>query len=202
MKLVKWHNNILSVCRRVHAPGYTIHVADYEQGGTPPDGWQVMPDDVEEADFVIPWVQPLGAHDTYPAGFVVAHAGKVWRSLVDANVWEPGVSGWAEVTAGTPAWVQPLGAHDTYPAGFVVAHAGKVWRSLVDANVWEPGVANWRETALVPPGLSTGYPAWVQPTGAGDAYQIGERVSHNGKNWESTVSNNVWEPGVYGWIEV
>jgi len=43
---------------------------------------------------------------------------------------------------------------------------------------------------------------WVQPTGAHDAYAIGAKVTHNGSKWESTVDNNVWEPGVYGWIEI
>lgn len=46
------------------------------------------------------------------------------------------------------------------------------------------------------------YPAWVQPIGAQDAYQTGDKVSHNGKRWTSNVDNNTWEPGVYGWTEV
>lgn len=41
--------------------------------------------------------------------------------------------------------------------------------------------------------------AWVQPTGAQDAYQVGDRVTHNGSTWESNTPNNVWEPGVFGW---
>lgn len=43
------------------------------------------------------------------------------------------------------------------------------------------------------------FPEWVQPTGAQDAYRIGDKVSHNDKHWISTADNNVWEPGVYGW---
>lgn len=72
---------------------------------------------------------------------------------------------------------------------------GKTWVSLVDYNVWTPPV-NWRE---VP---ATGYPAWVQPTGSTDAYALGFRVTHNGKNWESNTPANVWEPGVFGWDEL
>ena len=45
------------------------------------------------------------------------------------------------------------------------------------------------------------WPEWVQPTGAQDAYMIGDKVSHNDKHWISTADNNVWEPGVYGWEE-
>lgn len=45
------------------------------------------------------------------------------------------------------------------------------------------------------------YPAWVQPTGAHDAYGKGDKVTHSGKRWTSDVDNNTWEPGVYGWTE-
>lgn len=45
------------------------------------------------------WVQPTGAHDAYAAGAKVTHGGKRWVSDVDANVWEPGVYGWSEVSA-------------------------------------------------------------------------------------------------------
>lgn len=44
------------------------------------------------------WVQPLGAQDAYAAGSKVSHNGKRWTSDVDANVWEPGVYGWTEVS--------------------------------------------------------------------------------------------------------
>lgn len=69
---------------------------------------------------------------------------------------------------------------------------GKTWISLVDFNVWTPPV-NWREVA------TNGYPVWVQPTGSTDAYNVGDRVAHNGQNWESNTAANVWEPGVFGW---
>ena len=45
------------------------------------------------------------------------------------------------------------------------------------------------------------WPEWSQPLGAHDAYKTGDKVSHNGKHWTSTVYGNVWEPGVYGWTE-
>lgn len=44
--------------------------------------------------------------------------------------------------------------------------------------------------------------AWVQPTGAHDAYRAGIIVNHNGKTWENLTPANVWEPGVTGWREV
>lgn len=96
------------------------------------------------------------------------------------------------------AWVQPTGAQDAYPKGAVVSHGGRAWVNLTPANVWEPGVSGWRESWGQ---TQAGYPAWVQPTGAHDAYNIGDRVSFEGKNYESVIAANVWSPSVYpaGW---
>lgn len=46
---------------------------------------------------------------------------------------------------------------------------------------------------------AAGVPVWTQPVGATDAYKKGDKVSHKGKIWVSTIDANVWEPGVYGW---
>lgn len=46
------------------------------------------------------------------------------------------------------------------------------------------------------------FPEWVQPTGAQDAYRIGDKVSHNVKHWVNTLDYNTYEPGVYGWDEI
>ena len=40
---------------------------------------------------------------------------------------------------------------------------------------------------------------WVQPTGAHDAYNTGDRVTYDGAVWVCTEDNNVYAPGVYGW---
>ena len=99
-------------------------------------------------------------------------------------------------TDGDP-WVQPTAAHDAYPLGITVTHDGKTWESITPANVWAPGVSGWREVVS-----DGGVAAWVMPTGAHDAYQTGDRVTHNNKTWVSTHADNVWEPGVFGWGEV
>lgn len=46
------------------------------------------------------------------------------------------------------------------------------------------------------------FPAWVQPTGAHDAYNQGDKVSHLEKHWVSNIDANVYEPSVYGWTEI
>ena len=46
------------------------------------------------------WRQSTGAHDAYPLGARVSHAGKRWTSDIDNNVWEPGVANWSEYAGG------------------------------------------------------------------------------------------------------
>lgn len=58
------------------------------------------------------------------------------------------------------------------------------------------------------PPITEEYPAWEPYNGIPPVpYQIGSKVTHNGKEWESMVPNNVWEPGAFGvdqniWKEV
>lgn len=105
----------------------------------------------------------------------------------------------AMLTKGALEWVQPFGAEDPNikKVGDRVTTDGKTWESLIDNNVWQPPVG-WREVVAV------GNPAWVQPTGAHDAYALGSRVSFNGANYESVISANVWSPAVYpaGWKKI
>lgn len=42
---------------------------------------------------------------------------------------------------------------------------------------------------------------WEQPEST-NPYMLGDKVTHNGKIWESDYDNNVWEPGVFGWHEI
>jgi len=45
---------------------------------------------------------------------------------------------------------------------------------------------------------------FVQPTGAADAYSVGDRVTFEGSVWESVIDANVWSPTAYpaGWKKV
>jgi len=87
--------------------------------------------------------------------------------------------------------------------GDIVQDEGQLYRSIHDVNdagqnrkpsetpsMWTP-IGNPLEE----------FPEWVQPIGAHDAYDEGAKVSHGGKRWVSTAAANVWEPGVYGWME-
>ena len=95
----------------------------------------------------------------------------------------------------------PWSVGKAYATGDRVQHEGTLYK-CVQAHTSQ---ADW--TPPVTPALWTAvsideYPAWVQPTGAHDAYSKGDKVTHNGKHWTSDADNNTWEPGVYGWTEV
>lgn len=61
---------------------------------------------------------------------------------------------------------------------------------------WPPSSTPAIYTAI---GLtSDGYPIWAQPTGAHDAYHVGDVVSHQGALYESLIDGNATEPGTDG----
>lgn len=64
---------------------------------------------------------------------------------------------------------------------------------------WKPDeVASLYE----PIGLdSEGYPVWSKPSGAHDAYNIGDIVNYNGVLYKSLINGNVYSPDEYpqGW---
>lgn len=81
-------------------------------------------------------------------------------------------------------------------------HESQLWEVLQDHTSqadWTPdkAVSLFKKIGFSP----EGYPIWTQPLGSSDAYQKDDIVKHNGKNWISTVDNNVWSPEVYGWRE-
>ncbi|MCL2605850.1 MAG: hypothetical protein FWD93_01030 [Coriobacteriia bacterium] len=45
------------------------------------------------------------------------------------------------------------------------------------------------------------FPDWRQPTGAHDAYSIGDRVTFHGARFESLINGNIWSPVAHpaGW---
>lgn len=93
-------------------------------------------------------------------------------------------------------WKQPTGPRNAYPKGWKVKHAGKTWVSTIPVNVWPPGVEGWQEEVV--PGAAP--PQWVQP-GSTNPYLLGQRVTFQGKVYESTHPANVWSPTAYpqGW---
>ena len=63
---------------------------------------------------------------------------------------------------------------------------------------WDPIVATSLFKNKMPEGI---IPEWQQPTGAHDAYNIGDRVTFEGSVYESLIDGNTWSPTEYptGW---
>lgn len=77
----------------------------------------------------------------------------------------------------------------------------QVLQDHTSAAEWTPDTAVSLYKAI---GVTAGgYPEWVQPLGASDAYNTGDIVSYNGTLYQSTIDANVWAPDAYpaGWTE-
>ena len=73
----------------------------------------------------------------------------------------------------------------------------KVIQAHTSQADWTPDTAAslYKKIGFTDEGVSI----WTQPLGATDAYMKGDVVSFENQLWKSTVDNNVWQPGVYGW---
>ena len=76
----------------------------------------------------------------------------------------------------------------------------KVLQTHTSQETWTPNVSPSLFALVLIPDTDV-IPEWVQPDST-NPYQLGDKVLHNGKTWISTINNNVWEPGEYGWEEV
>ena len=77
----------------------------------------------------------------------------------------------------------------------------KVLQQHVAQDNWAPDVSpSLFAKVLVDPTGET-ILEWEQPDST-NPYMKGDKVKHNGVTYESEVDNNVWEPGVYGWVVV
>ena len=105
-----------------------------------------------------------------------------------------------------PDWGNmPEGA--TLSAGERVNYQSVLYKVLTTHQVqagWNPVDASSLFAKVLIPDPSV-IPDWEQP-GPDNAYNAGDKVTHNGKTWESLVDNNVWEPGAVGteaqWKEI
>ena len=125
-------------------------------------------------------------------------AAKVVRAAMDAAAAALTDEQALKAAAIYPAW----SAAGDYDAGERVRFGGALYKCLQGHTAQ----ADWTPTAA--PSLwakvltsDTGEPLpWEQPDST-NPYMKGDKVTHGGKTWVSTMDNNVWEPGVYGWEE-
>ena len=94
-------------------------------------------------------------------------------------------------------------AGQDYTAGFRLRYGGllyKVLQAHTSQETWAPDAAPSLFAKVLIPDENV-IPEWEQPDST-NAYAKGDKVTHKGKTWVSDVDNNLWEPGIYGWIEV
>ena len=93
-----------------------------------------------------------------------------------------------------PAWV----VGKAYAVNDRAQYNGTLYKCVqahTSQSDWTPDAtpALWKTVSI------DEYPEWVQPTGAHDAYNIGDKVTYNGKRYVCTSNANVYAPDVYGW---
>ena len=111
-----------------------------------------------------------------------------------------------EVATVYPAWepnrsysVGNIISYGTNPVGDPQLY--KVVQSHTSQAQWQPG-GQGTDSLYDAFGLDeAGYPLWAQPSGAHDAYSVGDVVNYNGTLYRSLINGNVWAPDVYpaGW---
>lgn len=117
-----------------------------------------------------PYVTPQGTRGMYQIGDVCTEGGKLYRSTMENNVWEPSAypQGWEEIdiSGGVisqpeepeeptpepeepkhPDFIQPTGAHDAYHISDRVIYNGKLYECILDGNVYSPDdyPQGWKE---------------------------------------------------------
>lgn len=97
-----------------------------------------------------------------------------------------------------PAWADGT----EYIADQRVRYGSKLYRcvqSHASQADWTPNITPALWTEVAKPGE---IPVWAQPTGAQDAYMIGDKVHYPTADdpvYVSIMDNNVWSPEAYGW---
>lgn len=83
---------------------------------------------------------------TYALDAEVAHAGRVWRSLMNGNAWEPGVIGSWRDQSDPPLWVAPAGSVGLWQVDDTALYQGQTWINSHPNNAYAPDVFGWQVT--------------------------------------------------------
>lgn len=174
---------------------------------------------VEDLETVSVLVPEWTVGTAYKTGDIVRRNGLLYRCLQNDTAQEifppeSYTSGWKRVDepdeSGIYPYNQPLGATDAYMKGDKVSFEGAYYQSTIDYNVWSPtaypqGWTKLDDAGEVPePEPGDEYPEFVQPTGAHDAYNIGDKVTYNGHRYECLTNGNAYSPDAYpqGWKQI
>lgn len=78
----------------------------------------------------------------------------------------------------------------------------QLYRVVMEHTSQEDWLPNITASLYTPIGLTDeGYPIWSRPTGAHDAYNMGDIVDFNGELYKSLINGNTYSPEEYpaGW---
>lgn len=158
--------------------------------------------------------------DSVSAGFYFYHAGEFYTTEADlqalALAKTPELASLMFVQFAETGQIDDVTATEhaeqfadwAYPISYV---AGQIRTDPTDGNIyrvndgqghtsqegWNPSLTPALWSKIGDP--TAEWPDWSQPIGSADTYPLGAKTTHADSHWVSTVANNVWEPGVYGW---
>lgn len=177
----------------VSGPGLSLRAADRGQYSFPVGGWLWF-DSQDEA---------LGYF-----GIIIDEAGNTSNAELNTYKIRELVKKYVLINSLTTEELQSIvGLYPEFKVGKayaineVCSYAGVLYK-VVQAHTsqadWLPGATLSLFTPYVPAGIVAD---WKQPTGSSDAYKKGDRVSFNGKVYESLIDANVWSQEGYpaGW---
>ena len=102
--------------------------------------WAVVAEEPQEPD---PPTVPAWAQGVYALNDLVTHLGRVWRSLMNANGYEPSKAGTWRDQSDPPLWVAPSGSVGLWHKNDRAVHQGAVWVCQANNNAYAPGVWGW-----------------------------------------------------------
>ena len=142
--------------------------------------------------FTVPRFDSLGVVTAYVASWDMVATGHDLQAILDA------VTPTAPAAQEVPTWA----------AGQAVTVGAQRWHDLTLYTCLQAHTTQSDWTPPATPALwkvhRADLAAWVQPTGAHDAYPIGARVTFNGRVYESKIAANVYSPTAYpaGWTNI
>ena len=173
---------VISSCKTIYVDG--AYIANPTEEMILADGWlpytppPVVPEPQQEPDYyaVVDAIKKMFSADT--------------EELSDEDA--------LKVAALYPTWHSKLESGEDCVVNERLWYDGDLWRVIqthTPQESWNPRDA----VSLFVRVTIEEWPAWVQPTGATDAYRLGAQVTHNDLHWISEIDYNTYEPGVYGW---
>lgn len=130
---------------------------------------------------------------------------------IEAHLWPPDPTPTPGNGTTARTWAEHGGV---WPHGTILDDGGIIWRNIAKVPLTEPPSrfpgqpGQWAHLFVEvktpveePKPPVEEWPAWEPWDHIRPLHKVGAKVTHKGRRWVSTASNNHWEPGVYGWTD-